>query len=209
MLKPYQKNYKIKGRKFFFKHNSNLKSFTKNKRNIKFDTAYDSLKKKWLLSIDAKYALAGYFFKNNVKNKTLKKKIFNRRITIKMTSNNIFCSLSDLKSNKVILNASSGKYHFKITKKRLKHNYKEMLELFFRRAWQYLNAGGIIVLLTIPIRLRKRVIELLFNLRTYKKTPKKSYLRAILIKTKDKKCFNGCRSKKKRRKKRKGVRLLK
>lgn len=46
MLKPYQKNYKIKGRKFFFKHNSNLKSFTKNKRNIKFDTAYDSLKKK-------------------------------------------------------------------------------------------------------------------------------------------------------------------
>jgi hypothetical protein len=72
-----------------------------------------------------------------------------------------------------------------------------------------MNTGGIIILLTVPIRLRKKVIELLFNLRLYKKTPKESYLRAILIKTKDKKCFNGCRSKKKRRKKRKGMRLLK
>lgn len=206
MLKQYQKNYKIKGKKKFFNFKAN---FLRNKRNVKFDTQHDSLKKRWFLSIETKYALPGYFLKKNVKNPNLKKKIFNRRITIKITSNNIFCSLSDLKSNKVILNASAGKYHFKITKKRLKHTYKEMLELFFRRVWQYLNAGGIIILLTIPIRLRKKVIELLFNLRLYKKTPKESYLRAILIKTKDKKCFNGCRSKKKRRKKRKGTRLLK
>jgi hypothetical protein len=87
-----------------------------------------------LLSIETKYTLSGYLLKNNGNNNNLKKKLFNRRITIKMTSNNIFCSLSELKTNKVILNASAGKYHLKITKKRLKHNYKEMLELFFRRA---------------------------------------------------------------------------
>lgn len=65
------------------------------------------------------------------------------------------------------------------------------------------------IFVTAPIRLRKKIISLLFKLRAYKLKDKKPRYRAIFIKVKDKKCFNGCRSSKRRRKKRKGLRLLK
>jgi len=131
----------------------------------------------------------------------LRRKKFNRRLTIKITSNNVFCSLSSLATNKVFIVCSAGKYRIKTTKKRVKRTYRRILLIFLSKAWKYLNRGGIVVLITAPVRLRKKIIRFMVKLRSYRPTRKLKKKRLLLIKVQNKKCFNGCRSKKRRRKK--------
>lgn len=129
-----------------------------------------------------------------------------------MTANNIFCALVDqtVPGGKVLQEVSTGRYKIKITKKRLKHQYKTFLQKFFARIWPQLGVGGLMVFITAPVRLRKKIILLLLNLRVCRfKSKKKLKLRAIFIKVHRKKCFNGCQSAKRRRKKRKAMRILK
>jgi len=162
------------------------------------------------LNLENKLEIPNYISKNFVTPKKFNKTKFYQKITIKITSNNIFCTLADLKTKKVVLAGSGGRYKIKTSKKRLKYTHRRILIIFFSKIWKYLNMGGIMIFVTAPIRLRKKIISLLFKLRVYKlKSKKTRHYRAIFIKLKNKKCFNGCRSKKKRRKKRKGLRLIK
>ena len=65
-------------------------------------------------------------------------KSFSLKVYIRLKPNNIFCTLIDLKENRILLNTSSGKYKMQTSKKRLKYNSKILLEYFFKDSQTYL-----------------------------------------------------------------------
>lgn len=147
------------------------------------------------------------------------KKKYNRQIHIRITSNNVFCTLLKLDQGvitKTLLVTSAGKAKVRMSKKLLKrYALDRILGIFYARARRIMNAGGLIVILVVPIKTRKRIVRNLnFNLRKYvtkkivngKKIETKGY-RSLLIKILDKKIFNGCQAKKKKRKKKNFSRL--
>jgi ribosomal protein S11 len=132
-------------------------------------------------------------------NKIGNSKIFSHRLNIRVTPNNIFCSLSKRKKNSIISCCSSGKYKIKTSKKKLKYTFDLVLTRFFREIKKKKHRG-LIILITSPIRIRKKIINLV-SLNFKKKF--------LLIKVSKNKSFNGCRPPKKIRKKRRGLRILK
>lgn len=124
-------------------------------------------------------------------------KRFLYKINIRLGQNNVFCTWLNALTKKSIFTRSSGRYNVKITRKRLRFNYKLIVRSFLREVKRKIkNKKKIRFLIEIicPIRIRKKLVKLLV----------KSLKRHILILTfKEKKCFNGCRPKKMRRKKQK------
>ncbi len=120
----------------------------------------------------------------------------------------------DFKKKKIINKGSAGMYNIIISKKRLKKNSLRILKIFYRKITKLLTAKGILISLIAPLKLKKKIINTFLKLRTYKykikktKTIKVGY-RPLIIKVLSLKCFNGCRALKKKRKKRKGLRILK
>lgn len=129
----------------------------------------------------------------NVKN-------FSRQLSIKITSNNIFCNLKNIIDNRTLAVCSSGKYKVKTTKKKLKHNLKIVLGSFFNEIKNKLVSKDLIFVITSPIKIRKQIIKFLSQ--SFNKYN-------LILKINNKKCFNGCRPPKKRRKKQKGLRIFK
>ena len=128
-------------------------------------------------------------------------KSFSLKVYIRLKPNNIFCTLIDLKENRILLNMSSGKYKMQTSKKRLKYNSKILLEYFFKDTQTYLlKKKNIILELISPIKIRKRIIRFIKTILTRKN---------LILYTNEKKCFNGCRAAKKRRKKRNRIRIFK
>ena len=139
-----------------------------------------------------------------------KKASFDRKISIMIRSNNIFCNLRNITKNRTILARSSGKYRILISKKRLKHSATRVIKAFSREAKKKLTRGGVFISLIAPIKLRKKIIDILKVLRPFKLIgDNKRYYRAMIIKVNDKKCFNGCRPAKRKRKKRTIMRFKK
>lgn len=168
-------------------------------------------KKKYLAPIklnNFKFAKKLFSFRKALKYKPYGRKpfdkigkscVFSHRLNILVTPNNIFCSLS--KNNKnTILSCSSGKYKIKTSKKKLKHTFNLILNNFFTEIKQKTILKGCLITLTSPIKLRKKIINLVVL--NCKKIP-------LLLKVHKKKVFNGCRPAKKIRKKRRGLRILK
>lgn len=111
----------------------------------------------------------------------------------------------NLKTKKLILIGSAGKYRILISKKKLKKNIIRILKAFCRQAKKQLTSHGIIINLIAPLKVRKKIIRFLKIIRTFKvKKVKKLYYRAIIFQLESVKCFNGCRAPHKKRKKRKG-----
>jgi ribosomal protein S11 len=130
----------------------------------------------------------------------LKKSTFYKVLTIKTTSNNIFINLTT-NLHKSILTSSSGKYKIKTTKKKVKHNIKIVIDSFFSELKDHLiPREKLIVKIICFFRIRKMIVKLLFT---------KLKLNSIIWDAKSKKSFNGCREKKKKRKKQKGLRIFK
>lgn len=125
---------------------------------------------------------------------------FSRIISIRVTSNNVFCSLKDNKKNKTLFSCSSGKYKIKITRKRLRFGAKIVVNSFLKEIKQKIKLKNLIVLLVSPIKIRKTLLIYLSDVLKH---------RSLILKIKEKKCFNGCRPSKKKRKKRKGLRIFK
>jgi len=124
------------------------------------------------------------------------------RINVKITSNNIFCTLSNLKTKKTLLIASAGKYKIKTSKRTLKFSFKIIFENFLKEIKNKILDNKLIFVITAPKRIRRRLIkQIKFFFKFFKKH--------FIIHFKDKKCFNGCRPAKKKRKKRKGFRIFK
>jgi hypothetical protein len=140
-----------------------------------------------------------------------KKYLYDKKMFLKIKSNNMYCTLTNALDNRVLTTATAGKYRITYSKKLIRANSFRVLRMFFREVQQHLTRRGIIINVVAPIKMRKKLIVLCRKLRSYKlKNNKKVFYRTILIMGLDKKCFNGCKASKKRRKKRKSrVKLLK
>jgi len=161
----------------------NLKKKIKIKKKRK-----ENLKKK--TKGTSKAGLKKIFFKDNS---------FKKKINIKVTSNNIFCTCINFITNKIIYNGSGGLYKIKVSKKKLKLVYKNILYKFFsflRKKYRRNFLNRILVCVSAPITLRKKITRAVMNILLKLKN-----LKVILLIMNKKKCFNGCRASKVRRKK--------
>ena len=156
--------------------------------------------------------------------KGLRKKHYTQKITIKITPNNIFCLIKNLKKNKTEYVVSGGRIGLNLSKKKIKFLWKTVITDLFEYM-QKIELESFIFSYSGPRRLKKKIIRLFKKtfrprrkrssryLTTKDKTPKKEEVvvlpnkspqRALLMTVNPKKVFNGCRVKKKKRKKRGG-----
>ena len=155
--------------------------------------------------------------KNEIKNTLLSKKRLLKKISIRIAQNNIFCTLTDLKSKRILHASSSGIYKIKISKRKLKYLYGPFISLFFKKIKKNTkNLSNTFFNIIAPARLRKKILKLVsiiikeFNFLSLKKQNKKAKrYQNIVININTKKCFNGCRAPKGIRKKRNFYRIYK
>ena len=133
---------------------------------------------------------------------TKKFKAFSKCLNVKVTSNNIFCNFKNRLTNKTLAVGSSGKYKIKTTRKRLRHAIKLVLRSFMIEIMSKHALKTLIVKIAAPIKIRRHIVSFLSE--TLKNKTQK-----LIIKIAHKKCFNGCRPAKKKRKKQKGLRIFK
>lgn len=146
--------------------------------------------------------------------KLLVNDIFENKIVFRVKGNNFFCTFLDLKKNKILQADSAGKYKLKTSKKNIKFNLPIVLSTFMKRLEKnkliYFQFKGkkskksfffanMIVKVIAKIRIRKSIFNRFFyssrGIRMFYLQPKK--------------CFNGCRAVKARRKKRLRFRIFK
>lgn len=174
--------------------NKSLKKVSKNQKNKKKALF---LFKKFLKY--RSYRILPYFHRCFLK---IKQK-FITYLTFKVTFNNIFFNLKNLKTNTTIFSGSGEMYKIKISKKTLKYVFKILINLYLSKIKKYLiKKKNIFIVVTAPKKIKKQLIFFL------KKSLKKLKLN-IILKINPKKCFNGCRPGKQTRKKRKSFQLLK
>jgi hypothetical protein len=165
---------------------------------------------KLLLEHSRKLNLLTFFFKKKLlffKRKCYKfrKEKFDKIINIKIFSNNIFCSFQNDK--KTIFSCAASRYNIKITAKQLRFQTFRVLTFFYHEIKTKLTTKGLIIKIFSPKFLKENIHDwCVINLSKYKKE-KKKYNRLILYEFKNNKCFNGCRVKKKRVKKKLKFRL--
>lgn len=126
-------------------------------------------------------------------------KRFFYKISIRFTQNNIFCTWRNNSKNKNLFFCSAGRYGVKISRKRLRFNNKFIIRSFLvgmrkKIKLKQKKQNRFLIEIICPIRLRKNLVKLIG------KTLRKNI---FILRFKEKKCFNGCRPKKMRRKKRK------
>jgi ribosomal protein S11 len=176
-------------KKVFYSHIQNLGRGTEVNDDKKFKRRKINLlmNKFLLLNSFSKY------FDLRCLTKKILSDFFNKKIDIRLTSNNVFCTYTNLITNKIIHGGSSGKYKIKMSRKRLKTASRNILDIFFYKLKKDKIFDKPIINLTAPKHLRLVLIR-----RLLKKEAKK---KELLLKIKPTKCFNGCRASKRRRKK--------
>ena len=170
-----------------------VKKFTKVRKIKSFNILKKVLKKK----------VSGRPFKHY---RILNKKRF-LRLTVKVVPNNIFCTIKDNQSNKVLRSVSGGTYSIKLSKKGLRYYAKVVLTSFLKdlRDLKIKFNKSIVIKVIAPIQLRRQIINVL----SYSLFGKFANKKNAFLEVEAKKVFNGCRPRKKIRKKRKGLRLFK
>jgi ribosomal protein S11 len=144
-----------------------------------------------------------HYFTNTTFQKLNKKNIaksFTNRINIRITPNNVFCTLRNFSRNKTIYTTSAGKYNIKTSKKVVRFSSKLITQMFFEKIRSYLTSKKSIINIIGPKKVKKSILEQVTN--NFKNT-------SLIVNVDSKKCFNGCRPPKKRRKKKKGLRIFK
>jgi ribosomal protein S11 len=126
---------------------------------------------------------------------------FSKKLNIRITPNNVFCTLKSLKTGKTLKVGSSGKYKVKTSKKNLRFTYKIVVGFFLKEIEKKLKKTKLLINLIGPIRVRKALVKQIVKI-----LPK---MKELAINIDAKKCFNGCRPQKKRRKKQRGLRIFK
>ena len=127
-------------------------------------------------------------------------------ITIRMTQNNLFCYAGSAITNKTLLKLSSGNVNINITKKTLKFHSTRIIPYFFSLLRSKVLKSVISVNFILPKALKKKIFFLVFS-KLKKNLRKKNFLKLFIFR--GKKCFNGCRVSKLKRKKRHKYRILK
>lgn len=131
-----------------------------------------------------------------------KLKTFVKCLNIKVTSNNIFCNFKNRLTNKTLAAGSSGKYKIKTTRKKLRYAIKLVLRAFMMEVTSKFVFKTLIIKIVAPIKIRRHIVSFLSEVL-------KNKTKKLIIKIAHKKCFNGCRPAKKKRKKQKGLRIFK
>jgi ribosomal protein S11 len=131
--------------------------------------------------------------------KNISKKFY-KQINIRITPNNVFCTLKNNLRNKTLYVASTGKCNTKTSKKILKYSSKIITQTFFEKIKEHLNSNKFIVNIIGPQKIKKSILEQVGNNLKGK---------CLVVNVEPKKCFNGCRPPKKKRKKQKGIRIFK
>ena len=189
--KQYIKKPVFRNSKNFINKVKSQKSFFYRRKQIK--NAFYVLKKfnlKW-------YRFSFHQLLTNKKFKT-----FSKCLNIKVTSNNIFCNFKNRLTNQTLVVGSSGKYKIKTTRKKLRYAIKLVLRSFMIEVTSKFTLKTLIIKIVAPIKIRRHIVSFLSEV-LKKKTQK------LIIKIAHKKCFNGCRPAKKKRKKQKGLRIFK
>jgi ribosomal protein S11 len=119
---------------------------------------------------------------------------------LKATQNNVFCTLINCRTKKILLNTSSGKEKIKVSRKNLAFGAKNIIISFFKKSTKKFSGSTIFVKILAPLRVKTIFLRALKN---YSKNAR------LLINTIHKKCFNGCKVPKKKRKKQRGLRVFK
>lgn len=114
-------------------------------------------------------------------------------IQMKITQNNIFLNLKSLKKKIILYSLTSGVKKIKISKKTLKFNSRMLLHLFITKIKSFKIEKILFINLVIPKYLRHTITQTFIT--------RFRYL-SLYFFINPKKCFNGCRVKKIRRKKR-------
>lgn len=123
-----------------------------------------------------------------------------KKLSIRVTPNNIFCTLTNLANNKTLNLGSSGKYAIKTSRKKLRFSSKLIIQSFLDEIKNKIKSDRLLINLISPIKIRKAILKQLSGYLTKKD---------LILNIEEKKCFNGCRPKKKKRKKQKGLRIFK
>jgi ribosomal protein S11 len=122
-----------------------------------------------------------------------------KKIYIRLTQNNLFCTLTNNKY-KTLLTSSSGKYKIKTSKTKIRFSSSIILKSFLKEILPKIIDSKLLITVIAPKNLKKKIIlQLQETLRNEN----------IFIEVSEKKTFNGCRPKKQKRKKRKGLRIFK
>jgi ribosomal protein S11 len=128
------------------------------------------------------------------------KKTVRLEVCIRTTSNNIFCTLLNKRKNTVLLARSAGNYKYNVSKKSLKYYRKIILKAFLKEIKICRKEICLLISIQSSKGLRNRIVKqvCLFFSRC-----------KIYLNIKSLKPFNGCRASKQKRKKRKGLVILK
>jgi ribosomal protein S11 len=153
--------------------------------------------------------------------------MFDKVITIRVKPNNTFCTLRSSFHDQVI-SSSSTKYNVKMSKKSLRYNYKIILKAFLKEVSAFIKSDKILFSITAPRKIRRELLRILkvhlepteldetldsdkiehqediCDDEEYSEEPT-----LVVFKLNAKKCFNGCRVRKKKRKKQRGLRIYK
>ena len=127
------------------------------------------------------------------------------KINIRIKQNNVFCSLVKLSTNKQkksIISTSAGKEKIHVSKKTLRFNSRNIILSFLKKIrGDIKEIEVLLVKIAAPLKLKILILRLF----------KRDYFtkKNIIFNLESKKCFNGCKAPKKRRKKRKGFRIFK
>ena len=184
MLKPIKKlNFK----KNYLKNNKNTTRINALKKILRFRKVFKH-----------RASLLNPTFKKMALKNSLKP--FSKVINIKIKQNNIFCTLKDIKKNKTLYITSSGKCKVKTSKKLLRYSSKIIAQFFFEKIQKVLKEKSLLVNIMGPKKVRRTITDQILN-----------YLKKknLMINVDEKKCFNGCRAPKKKRKKQSAFRVLK
>ena len=141
--------------------------------------------------------------KNSILNLSLNKLKFTYTrffLYIKLTQNNLFCTLINPYKGKTILNSSSGIEKLKISKKMLKYNSKLILTNFLEKILKIIKNYSLFVNIICPKYLKRRI---LFQVK------KTLNINNIILNVLNNKPFNGFKKKKKKRNKQRGLRIFK
>jgi ribosomal protein S11 len=182
-----------------FKENNSVNKRYQNKKFVKFSL---TKKHKNLLRIRKTFRFRCHVSNpsfRQISNKNIFAK-FSKRIFVRVGPNNIFCTLVDEKRKETLYTTSSGKCGINTSKKTLRYSGKIVIQSFFDNIKKYSKEDHFLITIIGPKKTKKLILEVISNNLKGKN---------LIIDVKSKKCFNGCRPPKKRRKKQKGFRIFK
>lgn len=230
-LLAQQKSLKVNKRKLSRQVKKNIYKIRKTKKWVKKTAIFKarSKQKKWAFKHKRNIRARKSYFSKKSKLFLAKKEYFGYKLTIVVKANNVFCTITSLKENKILATCTAGKYNVKLSKKTIRYTYNTIITRFLKIAKKYSfkatkkdkkefrkerkknkkaipftftrkPTGGVIIDIVASARKRRKIIKnIRYNYRNV----------TLLIKVLEKKIFNGCRAPKKIRKKRRRMRVLK